>query len=96
MGMRVFSAKISRLLCENTLATIQSTIRSSTLAISDSGSRVPNPISVLLKKMQCPPICLIPTSKLTRVLKEGFSNTRATVLSERIFGAPFVLMFKAF
>ena len=86
IGIDVLSAKSSRLRCENTLATTQSTNLSRTLATSATGSLIPRPISLLLKKIHDPPICFIPTSKLTLVLSEGFSKTNATVLSDKIWG----------
>ena len=70
-----------------------STSLSKTLAISDSGSRVPRPISDPARNIQVPPISLIPTSKLTLVRRDGFSNKRTAVFPDKANGvAPFLIV----
>ena len=75
---------------------MQSTNRSRTFATSDSGSLIPSPTSELLRNIHVPPICLTPTSKLTRVLREGFSNNKATVLFTNTCGGKSAFIKSAF
>ena len=57
---------------------IASTKRDSTRAVSAMVSPWPSCISAPESTSVSPPICRMPTSKLTRVRVEGFSKTSAT------------------
>ena len=79
-GTEEYSASTSKLCWAKVRKTIPSTNLLNTLATSGIDSRLPNPTSSGDRQMVCPPNWRIATSKLTLVLKEGFSNRIASVL----------------
>src|SRR5262245_54949056 len=83
-GTEPVAARSIRIWCENVRAMIPSTIPDRVRATSPTDSLRPREISPPWMAMACPPSCVMPASKLTRVLRRLLEDHGECLARERV------------